>query len=254
MRRSVVACICLVSVAWLVAQSWTVFSLPEIAAQDKSKSKAPKKKGNSNVLDVKANEIQGEFIKSAESLATDYYELKEYDKARSLLKSIQALDPERAGLAAKMKLLDENQITSNEVDVEVNPAKPWDSTGVLVTAGKPIRIKADGNYRFAVSSQVGPTGFNPAKEPTPLDMVAGLPIGSLIGIVHSEDRAQTGQPDNRVDKKKDEAKEEPFLIGEGCDYTPQKDGLLFLRVNAPPENKNTGKIKVQITGGLKVGK
>lgn len=246
MRKPVAVIVCLLT-GWLVAQAWLLAPVTTAWSQDKSKSKTSKKKGNTSVLDVKANGIQGEFIKSAEELAGEYYDLKEFDKARMLLKSIQALDPDRPNLAAKLKLLDEDMINSNETEFEVNTAKGWESTQVVAFAGKPIRLKAEGNYKFVTSATLSPSGFPSSKEPNQIDLLPELPVGALIGIIIPAERPQAG----KVDDKK---RERPFLIGEGCDYTAQKDGVLYLRVNAPPDNKNTGKIKVQISGGTRLGK
>ncbi|MDB5338711.1 MAG: hypothetical protein JWN70_4330 [Planctomycetaceae bacterium] len=244
MRRPMLALICLLGGCWFAAQVWLVLPTGTVSAQEKAKSKTSKKKGSTSVLDVKANEIQDGFMKSAEELASEYYDLKEYDKARTLLKSIQALDPNRPNLDAKLKKLDDDLIGSNEIEMEVTTSRGWDTTAVMVGAGKPIRIKAAGNYKFVVSSQLSPNGFTAkSATPTPQDLVHDLPVGALIGIVIPTSVQQD-------DKKKDK----PFLIGEGCDYTSQKDGVLFIRVNAPPENKNTGKIEVTISGGVKVGK
>lgn len=246
MRRPVIAFVCLLG-CWFAAQVWLTFPQSTSWAQEKSKAKTSKKKGNSGPLDVKANELQGGFIKSAEELAGEYYELKEYDKARMLLKSIQALDPDRPNLAAKLKLLDEDMINSNESEIEVNAAKGWEPANVLASAGKPIRLKAEGAYKFSLSGQLGPGGFVVPKAATPADMVPEMPLGALIGIIIPLDRAATGN-------QSEEKKNKPFLVADGCDYTPQKDGMLYLRINAPPDNKNTGKIKVQVSGGVRAGK
>lgn len=247
MRKTPVIFVGLIAICWLSMQ-WGLFSpLTGAWGQDKSKSKASKKKGTTSVLDVKANEIQGNFIKSAEELANEYYELKEYDRARMLLKSIQALDPQRANLDGKLKRLDEDMINSNATEVEVNSAKPWESSAVLVSAGKPIRIKAEGPYKFVMNAQFGPAGVVAGKTPSPQELVGELPLGALIGVIIPAERPQDGKAD---DKKR----EKPFLIGDGCDYTSTKDGILYLRINAPPENKNTGKLKVEISGGLRIGK
>ena len=40
----------------------------------------------------------------------------------------------------------------------------------------------------------------------------------------------------------------PFLIGESVEFTPKSGGVLLLRVNAPAGNRNSGKIKVVISG------
>ena len=242
MRKPTLALICLIGAGWFGAQLWLISPEGTVSGQEKSKSKANKKKGTTAVLDVKANEIQDGFMKSAEELAEEYYQLKEYDRARMLLKSIQALDPNRPKLDAKLKKLDDDLISSNETEVEISSNHSWESTAVLVGPGKPIRIKAAGNYKFVVSSQLSPNGFVP-KAASPQDLVQELPVGALIGIVIPA----TGQ-------EEDKKKEKPFLIGEGCDYTSSKGGVLFVRVNAPPENKNTGKIAVVVTGGLRTGK
>ena len=245
MRRPMLALICLFAGCWFTAQLWLVSPTGTVAAQDKGKSKVSKKKGtasSTSVLDVKANEIQDGFMKSAEELANDYFELKEYDKARVLLKSIQALDPNRPNLELKLKRIDDEMIGANAIDIEVTASHGWESSAVLVAAGKPIRIKATGIYKFVLSSQLGPNGFV-SKSASPLELVNELPCGALIGIVIP--------PGAQQDEKK---KNKPFLIGEGCDYTATKDGVLFVRVNAPPENKNTGKIEVSISGGVRVGK
>ncbi len=241
MRRPMLAFVCLVVAGWFGAQVWLISPAGTASGQEKSKSKASKKKGTTSVLDVKAGEIQDNFMKSAEELASEYYDLKEYEKARILLKSIQALDPNRANLDARLKKLDEDLISSNQVEVEISSNHSWESTSVLVGAGKPIRLKAVGNYKFVVSTPLSPTGF--VSKASPQDLVHELPLGALIGIIIPT----TGSQD---DKKNDK----PFLIGEGCEYTAPKAGMLFVRVNAPPENKNTGKITVTISGGLKVGK
>jgi hypothetical protein len=242
MRRPMLALICLLGGCWFGAQVWLVMPSGTVSGQEKSKSKASKKKGSTSVLDVKANEIQDGFMKSAEELAAEYYDLKEYDKARVLLKSIQALDPNRPNLDAKLKKLDDDLISSNELELEITTSRGWESSNVLVAAGKPIRIKSAGNYKFVISSQLSPNGFM-TKTASPQDLVGELPCGALIGIVVPPGATQD-------DKKKDK----PFLIGDGCDYTASKDGVLFIRVNAPPENKNTGKINVTISGGVKTGK
>jgi len=242
MRKPTLALICLICAGWFVAQLWLISPAGSVSGQEKSKSKASKKKGNTAVLDVKANEIQDGFMKSAEELAEEYYQLKEYDKARMLLKSIQALDPSRPKLDAKLKRLDDDLISSNEMEVEISSNHSWESTGVLAGAGKPIRIKSAGNYKFVVSSQLSPNGFV-SKTPSPQDLVQELPVGALIGIVIPT----TGQDEEKK-------KEKPFLIGDGCDYTSTKGGVLFVRVNAPPENKNTGKISLTVTGGVRAGR
>jgi len=93
-----------------------------------------------------------------------------------------------------------------------------------------LRIKAEGTYKFdSGSGNLTAAGFI-EKDPGQ-DLIMGLPCGALVGVIVGE--AKSGKP---------------FLVGEGLELTPKETGLLMLRVNAPPGNKNSGKIKVSISG------
>ena len=60
-----------------------------------------------------------------------------------------------------------------------------------------------------------------------------LACGALMGIIISDGKAG-----------------KPFLIGESLDFNPKESGVLLLRVNAPPGNKCSGKLKVAISGSV----
>jgi len=207
-----------------------------------SKSSKSKKAANTPALDVQANQLQSEFIDSASSLANDYYEAGNYDKAKTLLRTILTLNPEQANVAAKLKLLEEELLNSNANEIDVDPSSGWVSTGYVAIEGKPIRFKAEGSFKFSVTMPLGPKGYAPANSPT--EYVTDQPPGALIGIILPLE-TDAANPRNRQPR---EIKEKAFLIGEGIDHTPQKGGMLFLRINTPLENKNTGKVKVQISG------
>jgi hypothetical protein len=247
MQKPVLVLVCLIAGCWLSAQTCLILSTTSAWGQDrkaKSSTKSKTKKtANTSSLDAKANEIQTGFIKNAEELANDYYEAGDYDKARILLKSIQALEPEHPNLDTKLKRLDEESLVSNELDLDVNSHGGWEAAGIILTEGKPIRIKAEGTYKLAVAGTLGPAGLPVGN---PLEFAGDLPVGALIGVVMNTDNTPRDDKEKERDKKKDR----PFLIGEGCDYTPVRTGPLLLRINAP-ENKNTGKVKVQISGNLK---
>lgn len=211
----------------------------EPAAQgqtDKSKSakSASKKKTvvNTQSLDVKAGQIQSTFVKETEDLANQYFDAGHLEKAKALLESVLALNPQQPGIQQKIKKIDDTILTSNDVEVEVNPSHKWESTRVIVFQDRPVRIQAEGLYRIVLNNSVGPNGF-PDKD-LDNDLVSGIPVGALMGIV---------LVNNKPGK--------PFLIGDGRDYTPKETGVLFLRVNCPAENKNTGKVKVAISGYVK---
>lgn len=218
-------------------------------AQDGTKSKSTSKTGrpankkkaaNTPALDAKANQLQTDFVSTAETLANDYYEAGNYDKAKTLLRTILTLNPQQANIEAKLKLLDEELINANSDDIDVNPSDGWTPSGYVAIEGKPLRFKAEGNYKFVVSMALTPKGYTPVNAPN--DYVPELPAGALIGIIIPPETDQTGSKDRR------QIKEKAFLIGDSLDMTPQKSGILFLRVNTPPDNKNTGRLKVRISG------
>ena len=194
------------------------------------KKKAPI--GNTQTLDVKFDQIQTSFIKDAEELADQYVDAGHLDKAKFLLESVLALSPQTPGIQQKIKQIDETILTSNDFEIEVNPAQGWVSAKAMVFQDRPIRIQADGLYRFVVNSSLGPTGF-PDKD-VDKEMLTGMPCGALVGLI-----LVNSKPRN------------PFLTGQPRTYTPKETGVLFLRVNAPLDNKNTGKIKVSISGYVK---
>jgi hypothetical protein len=248
MRKSILVILCVIAGGWLAAQTCLIVSATPAWAQEKkarTTGKSKKKAGNTTTLDNKANEIQAGFIKEAEELANGYFEAGDYDKSRILLRSIQALDPNHPQLDAKLKRLDEESITSNAVELEVNSHDGWVPANILVSQGKPIRIKAEGSYKLSIAGTLGPAGLPGGK--SPMEFAGDLPIGALIGYVPDPNADPNAEPmeGNEKDKKKERA----FFIGGGCDYVPTRTGPLMLRINCP-DNKNTGKIKVQITGTL----
>jgi hypothetical protein len=224
-----------------------VAPVPLVRGQDKSKSKKPAKAGktklaNTKSLDLKADQIQASFTKDAEELAGQYYDAGHLDKAKALLESVlavnpeapMAVNPEAPNIQRKLDQVKEGILNSNDVELEVSASQGWKATGALVTAKKSLRIKAEGTYRFEVAaSGINAAGF-PVKDPAE-DMVPGVPCGALAGVIFSD-----GKPGK------------PFLVGDLLDLTPAESGMLFLKINAPPANKNSGKIKVAISGNVQL--
>ena len=198
----------------------------------KGSTKKPAPAANTSTLDVRAEQLHNSFLKDAETLAGEYFDAGAHDKARVLLQAALALDPKQQNLADKLKLIDETILTANDFNVDVDTSKGWEPAGVSVTENRPIRIQAEGVYKFQLTGSMGPAGA-PEKDPK-VDMAAGLPCGALIGIIVSTD-GKLGRP---------------FLIGEGGDITPKQTGLLLLKVNSPPENRHSGKLKVAISGNV----
>ena len=45
---------------------------------------------------------------------------------------------------------------------------------------------------------------------------------------------------------------EPFEIGTNKEFTPKEDGILHLNVNLPAGHKSSGKLRVHVSGHLKM--
>jgi hypothetical protein len=118
--------------------------------------------------------------------------------------------------------------------IRLQADRGWQSTGVAVTAGQPVRITASGRYTIAHD----PNGAAWSCEPggVTLDYHAGRPLGELLATVDAGDDAFV----------------EWRPIGLAADYTPPATGTLYLRVNDAPnalaDNKGTLEVRVQAAG------
>jgi len=231
-KTATVSALCL---AAALATVW-ILSLPDAQGQEKSKSAKKSSKGaksrpmaNTKNLDIKADQLSSAFTRDAEELAGQYAEAGHLEKAKAILESALAVNPQSANIQKKLDQVKEGIMNSNDYDVEVNPARGWEPSGAMVVENRPLRIRVEGAYKFDGGGNLTAAGF-PSKEPA-TDMVLGIPCGALMGAI--VDGAKVGKP---------------FLIGESLDFTPKEGGLLMLRVNAPSGNKNSGKLKVSISG------
>lgn len=206
----------------------------EKAKKVDKKAAAAKKKAAANVpaLDTRAAELSESFVKEATTLAEEYFEAGSPEKSKALLQAVLKVNPEAKQVEEKLKAIDEAILSFDESEVEVNVAKGWEWSGYSIVEDQPFRAQAEGPYRFAVNTTVGPSGF-PEKD-IMKDMVPNAPAGALVGVIVKEDGKQG----------------RPFVIGNGGDFRFKETGRLFLKVNAPPDSKNVGKITVKFSGVL----
>lgn len=197
-------------------------------------------KPSPKVLDARAEQAFDQFIRETAELARQYEEAGQYQKSKQLLESILKLRPQLTGAKKKIQELDEAMLSVNELEFDVDVGHGWGPPRARVFAEKPLRVKADGSYRFLVNRTVGPEGF-PTKEPEKSDMAAQVPCGALMGLIVGKDKS--GKP--KAGK--------PFPLGAGGDVTPKQDGLLFVRMNLPPGHQSNGRISVQLSGAVSAG-
>ncbi len=246
MQRFVVIGTCVVAIC--IAAATVVPSGLERAAQaqsGKSKSKSKSKSGKSKLgksskagktntkkLDADAKNLEETFIRAAAELSHDYEKAGDLESSKKLLQTILKVNPKVPGVREQIKKLDEEILTANELEVEIDVSKGWGAPLGRVSQGEPFRISAKGKYKFITNLSVGPDGF-PTKDPAK-DMAKNVACGALMGLM-LDSKGKPGRP---------------FAIGENEEITPKQDGILFLAVNIPPGSRCNGKLRVQLSGNI----
>lgn len=204
----------------------------DVHAQSRRPTAAP----DVRQLDTRAEKVEQDFLKSLADLASEYEKAGEADRTKEVLELILKLRPDTEAVKRKIKEIDEAIFDRRSTNVELDVSRGWVNAGVMVTKDLPVRVQAEGTYRMLINEELGPDGYPQRDVAT--DLVASLPTGSLIAMIAPATR-QRNQPNP-----------EPFLIGSSKEFKPRDSGILFLRVNTPPQAKCTGKLKVSLSGNL----
>ena len=189
-------------------------------------------------LESKAQEAEKAYLMQLGDLASGYEDSGNLEQAEATLKQILRLAPDNDKVKAKLEELEGKVFEENQKVIEVDSSGGWVGTGLQVKKGEPVRIQADGTYKFIVNTSLGPDGF-PTKDIL-RDMGKGINCGGLMGTVIGEAK-QRGRPPQPSD---------PFFIGNEAEVKPDVDGVLFVRLNVPPGSKCIGKVKVMVSGNI----
>jgi hypothetical protein len=189
-------------------------------------------------LETKAQEARQSYVDQLNELATGYEESGATDLAEETLKQILKLTPDDEAIKTRLKTLENKAFDENQRVIEVDATKGWTTTGLKVVKGQPIRLQAEGTYRFNINADLGPDGF-PTKDPL-RDVSAGVACGALMGTIYPES-TQRGRPPQPTT---------PFTIGREVEIKPDADGMLFVRLNIPPGSKSVGKVRVMVSGNI----
>lgn len=226
------------------------------ASKAKSKIGTSKSKvADSKELDARAEKTLESFVADSIKLAEDYEKAGKFEEAQEQLRTVGKLKPELPGLKEKIDKLNEALFDTNDFDMDLDVGDSWKAQ-VQVFKGKPVRVEATGTYKITLN---GPTDANglPTKDPR-TDMAAGVRCGALMGIIvpTSESGASTGTgsgTNKTAGRGNDRDKVgEPFEIGASKEFTPKDDGILLLNVNLPSGHKSSGKLRVHVSGHIKM--
>ena len=205
---------------------------PEAHCQSGAAKSNRNKPVSTRAIDMKASQLLDGFIKESLSVALEYEQAGEPQKAKQVLETVLTFHPDAEGIKDKIKSIDEQLLSANEVKVEIEPGAGWGSPVAAVTKGQKIRIQSSGTYRVVLTATLGPEGL-PTGDAVKGELAGNVPCGALMGIVIAKDKPGR-----------------PFAIGSNREYTPDQDGVLVLRLNTPPGSKCTGRVTATLSGHL----
>ena len=211
----------------------------------KPKTGTTKKSGDAKDLDSRAEKNLEGFITDTIKLAEDYEKAKLFEEAQDQLRTVARLKPELPGLKEKIDKLNEAVFDTNDFDVDLDVGDSWKAQ-VQVFKGKSVRVEAQGSYKITLTGPCDAHGL-PTKDPSK-DMAVGVRCGALMGIVVPDPESGGAKTGGRNNDKVGE----PFEIGASKEFTPKEDGLLLLNVNLPSGHKSTGKLRVHVSGHIKL--
>ncbi len=125
--------------------------------------------------------------------------------------------------------------------VKVSAAEGWQNTGLILEAGKRYELKASGTYVIGAEPDGTPWPCEPGG--ITLEYHAGEPLGKLLAVVDDRPVARREPPPPATSRFL-----HPEPIGLSATITPQKTGVLYLRLNDSPAGggDNRGAASVSI--------
>ncbi len=195
------------------------------------------------LLDREAERLQDDYLENLSKLAKSYEAAGDTDRATRTLRKILEIDAQAEGVKAKLDELENRVFDSNSATIELDVAKGWFPTGLHVEKEQPIRLEAQGSYKYIVNASLGPEGFS-TQDPK-VDMADRVGTGELMGWIIPE-RESTSTSQRRKQSPPDLGR--PFPIGSKTEVKPDKTGQLVLRVNIPPGSTSNGRIRVKVSG------
>ncbi|REJ85824.1 MAG: hypothetical protein DWQ34_28265 [Planctomycetota bacterium] len=204
-----------------------------------SRKPRPDSPANLKALDQKAEDLQRSYLTGLYDLAEGYEDAGQLEKAKQALQEILKIKPDAEGVKTRLQEIEDAVFDGTSHVVEVDASKGWITTGVFVKKDQPVRLTADGTYRYIVNESLGPEGFR--GEDVMRDMASDVPNGAVMALIVPPPQQGQRQPPKPSG---------PFTIGKARDLEPPADGMLLLRINVPPGSKCIGKLKVTLSGNI----
>lgn len=223
------------SAAWAVCLAALSIGRGVVAADPPPK---PRTAAEMKRLDARLAEVSTSFVRDTTTLISAYETIGQFDRAKLIVEALGKLDPTNEQIKAKLKQLDERILSATEMELEIDPEKPWVPVG-RVEKGRLIRVEASGSYKFTATVETGPAGVASSNPAT--DLVGNVPLGALMGVILPLTPAAT-------DGERPQNQPRPFAIGASHERPADRDGMLYLRLNVPPGAKCTGTIQARING------
>ncbi|MCP4787894.1 MAG: hypothetical protein GY903_34240 [Fuerstiella sp.] len=181
-------------------------------------------------LEVRLEKAEEALVNEYKDVAIEFYKQGDKEKSMAMLRRLRQLSPQMAGLKERIGAINEELMEENAFDLEIDTRKTWELVGD-VSAGKPFRIQAAGEYKLTYSTTVTVDGLPADKDSK--EHVAEAPLGCLLGVIVSD-----GKPGK------------PFPVKAELRQTPKKGGQFFLKVNVPAGTRCIGKLKIHASGYL----
>ena len=185
--------------------------------------------GESNALDLRTRKAIQVFIKDGMEIAIEYEKNGDLQKAKNMYEQIQRLDNRISGVDAKIEFLDQQLVAANQQVHMLDTSKGWISIG-KVYKGRKFRVLTAGTYTMTLRQEPNAMGFEHG-DVKKNGMHPEFPLGALIGAYYT-------------DKKPGK----PFLIGKEDTLVPEKNGILYVKVNVPPAIACEGVINIGTSG------
>jgi len=221
---------------WLVVIGAGLFLPTNSALAQANKGRPPGKAaslpataGAVRQLDARASKLQDSFVRETKTLASEYEQVGQFERAKVLYEALLKLDEKDAWVKDKVDQLTEQMFAAIEFEVSVDVSKGWAQTGAFAISKRAARIETTGGYQLSLATEVSPDGLQ--KQDASTGLIDGMPLGAVVGMLLVD-----GKPTK------------PFLVGRNHEWTPEKSGLLLIKVNAPAGHRSTGQLKLKLSG------